>query len=115
MSRKTNHLWSLAFCLVAVVLSLTASPLLAQISTATITGTVSDTTGAVLPGVEVTITNIDNGQTRLAISGDEGRIGSMLDDEVSGPYLETLCSNLVQNLVDGRRQKPPMPTLSVLG
>jgi hypothetical protein len=59
-----------------VVLSVAGSPLLAQISTATIEGTVSDTTGAVLPGVEVTISNLDNGQTRLAITGDEGRYSS---------------------------------------
>jgi hypothetical protein len=36
-------------------------------------GTVQDTTGAVLPGVEITITNVDTAQARLAISGDEGR------------------------------------------
>ncbi len=76
MSKTTNHLWILAFCLVAIVLSVGNSPLLAQISTATIEGTVSDSTGAVLPGVEVTLTNLDNGQTRLAISGDEGRYSS---------------------------------------
>lgn len=73
MSNNTNYLWILAFCLMAVVLSVAGSPLLAQGATGTLSGTVSDTTGAVLPGVEVTITNLDNGRTRLAISGDEGR------------------------------------------
>jgi ATP-binding protein involved in chromosome partitioning len=53
--------------------------------------------------------------TQLRISGDEGRMESMLEDEVSGPYLVSLCMNLVRNLVDGRRKKPPMPSLSVLG
>ena len=49
------------------------SPLLAQGASGTISGTVTDTTGAVLPGVEVTITNVGTAQTRLAITGDEGR------------------------------------------
>ena len=53
--------------------------------------------------------------TQLRISGDEGRIGSMLDDDVSGPYLKELCTNLVRNLVHDRQKKPPMPSLSVLG
>ena len=75
MSKTTHYLGILALVM-AVVLSVAGSPLLAQISTATIEGTVSDSTGAVLPGVEVTLTNLDNGQTRLAISGDEGRYTS---------------------------------------
>ena len=73
MSKTTNHLWILAFCLVAVVLSVGSSPLLAQGAMAALSGKVADTTGAVLPGVEITVTNVDTGQTRLAISGDEGR------------------------------------------
>ncbi len=73
MSRTTNHLGLLAFCLLAVVLSVATSPLLAQGANATISGKVTDTTGAILPGVEVTVTNVDTGQSRLAISGDEGR------------------------------------------
>jgi hypothetical protein len=73
MSKTTNHLWILSFCLVAVVLSVTTSPLLAQGVASTISGKVTDTTGAVLPGVEVTVTNVGTAQSRLAISGDEGR------------------------------------------
>ncbi|MBI2822407.1 MAG: TonB-dependent receptor, partial [Acidobacteria bacterium] len=47
--------------------------LLAQITTATISGTVKDDTGAVLPGVSVTVRNLDRGTTRAAITNDEGR------------------------------------------
>ena len=46
---------------------------LAQTTSGTILGTVADETGGVLPGVEVTVTNLDTGATRLAISDDEGR------------------------------------------
>ena len=73
MSKTRNHLSLLAVCLVAVVLSVANSPLLAQSATGTISGTVTDVSGAVLPGVEVTITNVGTAQTRLAITGDEGR------------------------------------------
>lgn len=45
----------------------------AQQTTGTISGTVSDETGGVLPGVDVTAQNTETGATRTAISDDEGR------------------------------------------
>jgi len=72
MSKTTHYLGSLALVM-AVVLSVAGSPLLAQGATGTISGVVSDTTGAVLPGVEVTVTNVETTQSRLVITGDEGR------------------------------------------
>ena len=39
----------------------------------TISGTVSDETGAVLPGVEVEVVNVDTGATRVVVTNDEGR------------------------------------------
>jgi len=50
----------------------------------------------------------------LRIAGDEGRTPACLDDETSAPYLEALSFNLVENLVAKRKDKPPMPSLSVL-
>ena len=44
----------------------------AQVTTGTILGTVSDETGGVLPGVEVTLTNNDTGVSRSVVTGDEG-------------------------------------------
>jgi ATP-binding protein involved in chromosome partitioning len=52
--------------------------------------------------------------TQLRILGDEGRVRASFDDKDSAPYLEALPRNLVKNLVAKRRQKPPMPTLSIL-
>ena len=46
---------------------------LGQATSASIFGTVQDSTGAVLPGAEVTVTNVDNGRSRVLISDDEGR------------------------------------------
>ena len=64
------------FCI--AVFSLTLAGLLSaaalgQATGATISGTVSDESGGILPGVEVAVTNTDRGSTRNTISDDEGR------------------------------------------
>ncbi len=56
-----------------VGLVLSSPSIYAQVSTGTIAGTVRDATGAVLPGVEVTVLHVDTGLSRLLITGDEGR------------------------------------------
>jgi hypothetical protein len=45
----------------------------AQLTTATISGTVADTTGAVIPGVSVSVLHVETGTTRDAVTDDEGR------------------------------------------
>ena len=45
----------------------------AQVTTGTISGTAQDSTGAVVPGVTVTIRHIDTGLTRTAVSDEAGR------------------------------------------
>ncbi|NUQ63703.1 MAG: Mrp/NBP35 family ATP-binding protein [Pirellulales bacterium] len=52
--------------------------------------------------------------TGMRILGDAGKVGGSFDDDASRPYLETICLNLVKNLVSKHRQKPAMPSLSVL-
>ncbi len=56
-------------CLFTLVL---ATCLVAQQTTATINGTVTDASGAVLPGADVTVTNPSNGTTRTTVSGSAG-------------------------------------------
>lgn len=57
-----------------MVAALLCAPTLAQAqaNTADLTGTVQDQTGAILPGVEITVTNADTGLVRTTISNDEG-------------------------------------------
>jgi len=49
-----------------------ASPTLAQIISAVISGTITDETGGVLPGVDVVVTNIDTGLTRSTVTDSNG-------------------------------------------
>src|SRR6266700_2045882 len=58
----------------AIVLLIALLPCvaLAQTATATIVGVVKDTSGALIPGVRITVKHTDTGQTRAAISSDSG-------------------------------------------
>ncbi len=57
-------------CMVVVITSATLA--YAQSSTSSLTGTVTDTSGAVIPGAEVTAKNNDNGTVYTAVSNDKG-------------------------------------------
>src|SRR3989441_10920755 len=61
------------FSLVLLGLALWAHLALAQVNAATISGTVHDETGAVLPAVNVTIQNQDTGSARTVTTNETGR------------------------------------------
>src|SRR5882672_3264235 len=44
----------------------------AQITAATVSGVVADETGGVLPGVDVTLKNVDTGLTRSTVTAGDG-------------------------------------------
>ena len=76
----------LKFSLRVVFLFLVSSVLVrAQVDRGTINGTVSDSTGAVVPGVVVTATNVDTGESTTVITNTRG-IYSILNQPV-GRYL----------------------------
>ena len=56
----------------ALSLMLSAGPVFAQAGTASLTGTVTDDQGAVLPGVTVTISNASNGFIRTTATAGDG-------------------------------------------
>lgn len=68
LRRSSRAVLLLALCLLAVC----GPPAAAQEITGTITGIVSDSTGAVLPGVTVTATLTGRGLTKEAISTETG-------------------------------------------
>src|SRR5207247_6755908 len=57
---------------IAVLIVLQPCLAFAQTATGTIVGVVKDTSGALIPGVSITIKHTDTGQTRTAISSDSG-------------------------------------------
>ena len=54
------------FCLSAVLAR-------GQDTTATLLGTVTDSSGALLPGVTVTVKDVDTSQTRTVVADERGR------------------------------------------
>src|SRR2546426_3954553 len=57
---------------IVVLIALPTCLVFAQTSTATILGVVKDTSGALVPGVSITIKHTDTGLTRTAISNETG-------------------------------------------
>src|SRR5947209_4591403 len=77
MRTCANLTSSLVICLLA------CSILWAQ-ATAQINGTVKDQTGAILPGAEITVTQIDTGISRNTITDETGTF--VLPNLATGPY-----------------------------
>src|SRR5947207_2085953 len=57
---------------VVILIAFEACLVFAQTPTATIGGVVKDASGALIPGVSITVKHTDTGQTRTAISSDSG-------------------------------------------
>src|SRR5262252_5802566 len=57
---------------IVLLIALGTSPVFAQTSTATIVGSVRDTTGALVPGVTIDIKHVDSGLTRTVLSNETG-------------------------------------------
>jgi len=76
-----------AACVLAVFLagSFVQATVWAQATTAQISGTVKDQTGAVLPGVEVSVTQTATGAKRTAVSNETGNY--VLASLPLGPYI----------------------------
>src|SRR5881628_1297760 len=58
--------------MVSAMLALIFTVALAQITSATISGTIKDQTQAVLPGVDVVVRNVDTGLTRSVVTDANG-------------------------------------------
>src|SRR2546423_4385014 len=72
MNISTVSGWIAKSCVLFVVVFFTATVALAQVTTGSIQGVVTDPNKAAVPGVAVKITNVDTGITREATTNDEG-------------------------------------------
>ena len=70
--------------LLALILLLTTAPAWAQLATAELNGRVTDSSGAVLPGVTVTATQTATGLVRTAVTDENGTY--LLSNLPTGPY-----------------------------
>jgi hypothetical protein len=59
-------------CVSAVLVVFLSIPVVAQLPTATILGDAKDASGGVLPGVTVTVVNVETGLTRVVKTSDDG-------------------------------------------
>src|SRR6058998_3791808 len=57
---------------IVVLIALPTCLVFAQTSTATILGVVRDTSGALIPGVSITVKHTESGLTRTVVSGERG-------------------------------------------
>ncbi|MDA2935204.1 carboxypeptidase regulatory-like domain-containing protein, partial [Acidobacteria bacterium AH-259-D05] len=80
MFKGKHQLWFVLSTLVVCSISWAA----AQVTTASLAGTIMDETQAVIPGVEITVTNLDTNATRTALSGDSGEY--LVSDLAPGEY-----------------------------
>jgi outer membrane receptor protein involved in Fe transport len=97
---------SFVILLLAVCAALApARPLFAQSATATIEGTIVDQSGALLPGVTVTITESDTGTQRVAVTNASAFF--------SAPLLPVGVYNLTAELAGFQTQKQPEIKLTI--
>ncbi len=71
LSVRNLGLGKIQFAVIAVLLAIPLAAV-AQVTTATIVGTVTDSGGAVVAGAQVTARNVDTGLTRTAVSSADG-------------------------------------------
>ena len=81
--KRSSRRWSVLVLTVAMI-GLCTGLVLAQSITAKVTGTVQDESGAVVPGVSVTVTGLETGFERTLISDDQGRY--VVSNLSPGPY-----------------------------
>ena len=71
LSVRNFGVWKIYLAVLAVVLAIPVAAS-AQVTTATVVGTISDTGGSAVVGAEVIARNVDTGLTRSVRSGDDG-------------------------------------------
>jgi len=73
MTRRRTPTLALSLIALTGVMILGIQTIQAQLTTATISGTVANTTGAVIPGVSVSVLHVETGTSRDAVTDDEDR------------------------------------------
>lgn len=109
LSTRNFGLRKFHFAILALLLAIPLAAV-AQITTATIVGTVTDPSGAILPGAQVTARNSDTGLTRTVTSGEEGTyrieflpVGNYVLEVTANGLKKTTRSGIVLQVNDSVR------------
>src|ERR1017187_9484340 len=81
--RSSLGFWLGIFALLAVISLLAASPMRAQ-QNATVVGTITDPSGSIVPGVKVTVTNVNTGVAPSAVTNSSGNY--RVENLIPGSY-----------------------------
>ncbi|MGH9357663.1 MAG: TonB-dependent receptor [Terriglobia bacterium] len=88
---RTHHGACLGFCLTLAFIAFASVQVFGQVSGATLTGTVTDPTGAVIPKVQVSIKNVATGVTRVVPTNSVGLYTA--PNLRPGPYAVTFSAH----------------------
>ncbi len=98
--KNQTKLWNRMFLAIALVeLTFASHSGLAQVTTSSILGTVTDPSGAAIPGATVTVKDVDRNQTKTAVSNGQGtyRIDFLLTSSYRLSVSATGFKTYVQN------------------
>lgn len=99
-SLREKDMKRILWCVVPLLLVFASLPTFAQSTNAgDIRGTVTDASGALIPGVTVTVTNVDTGVTHMFSTNDAGLYDT--DSIVTGNYTLTFSKEGFQKMVRG--------------
>src|SRR5438552_1197042 len=98
MTVRTPFVSSFRFFLYSFLILTIATPFsIAQTTTAAFLGSITDSSGAVLPGAQVTASNVETGLKRITVSNEEGRF--LLSELPPGSYELTVSLPSFETLV----------------
>ena len=97
------------FALFALLLAMPLA-VVAQVTTATMVGTITDPGGAIMPGAQVTARNVDTGLTRTVASGEDGTyrleflpVGKYVLEVTSSGFKKAYLNDIVLKINDTTR------------
>jgi hypothetical protein len=106
LSARRGAAWQILFLLLSVLLILPPSRTLAQAIFGAVNGLVTDTSGAVVPGASITVTDTDKGTTRVVVTTASGEylVHDLIPDhykfKIEAPGFATVDSDVISVSAD---------------
>ncbi|HKO96774.1 MAG TPA: carboxypeptidase regulatory-like domain-containing protein [Pyrinomonadaceae bacterium] len=114
LTLRNFGLQKVQFVVLALLLAIPLA-VAAQVTTATIVGTITDPGGAIMPGAEVTARNVNTGLTRTVKSADDGTyrleflpVGQYVIEVTTAGFKKAFLSDIVLQVNDTARVDVPL-------